>query len=213
MTANWARVIEIFEGASELPLDQREPWLNTVCEGDRTLYSDVQALLRAHDEEDGFLEHQVAYYAQHVAAVVTPGQVGRYRILSEIARGGMGAVYLAERADEQYESQVAIKVVHSGSPSHADLKRRFLTERQILASLRHPNIAQMFDGGITEDGVPYLVMEYVEGIRIDEYCRRNATPLRQRIELFRMVSSAVHYAHRNLIVHRDIKPSNILVDR
>ncbi len=212
MKPNWQRVIEIFEEASELPPDRREAWLDTACDGDRTLYSDVQSLLQAHEHEGGFLEQEIATYATQVADSATPTRIGSYHVLSEIARGGMGAVYLAERDDRQYESKVTIKLVHSGSASHADLKRRVLTERQILASLRHPYIAQMLDGGITDDGIPYLVMEYVEGLRIDEYCRRNATPLRQRIELFRMVCSAVQSAHRNLVVHRDLKPSNILVD-
>jgi serine/threonine protein kinase/tetratricopeptide (TPR) repeat protein len=208
---NWERIQQVFEEASQLPPGRREAWVADACQGDRTLYLQVESLLLALDQEGGFLEAQIASYATRVTAGGPPERIGAYHILSEIGRGGMGAVYLAERADGQYQRRVAIKLVQGGPASVPDLFRRFSIERQILAGLQHPNIAQLLDAGVTDDGIPYLVMEYVEGLRIDKYCDSNALSLRARIELFRHVCAAVQYAHRNLVVHRDIKPSNILV--
>jgi len=208
---NWERIQEVFDEASQLPADRRHDWVAEACQGDRTLYLQVESLLLALEQEGGFLEEQVASYASRVAAVGTPERIGAYRILSEIGQGGMGAVYLAERADGQYQRRVAIKLVRGGVASGPELLRRFSMERQILAGLQHPHIAQLLDAGVTDDGTPYLVMEYVEGLRIDKYCDDNALSLRQRVALFQHVCSAVQYAHRNLVVHRDIKPSNILV--
>src|SRR5215472_13295700 len=208
---NWERIQQIFDEASQLPPDRRQDWVADACQGDRTLYLQVESLLLALDQEEGFLEQQIGSYAVRVAAGAIPEQIGAYRVLSEIGRGGMGAVFLAERADGQYQRRVAIKLVAGGPASVPELLRRFGIERQILAGLQHPNIAQLLDAGITSDGTPYLVMEYVEGVRIDKYCDKNALSLRDPIELFRHVCSAMQYAHRNLVVHRDIKPSNILV--
>jgi serine/threonine protein kinase/tetratricopeptide (TPR) repeat protein len=208
---NWERIQQIFDEASQLPLERRKDWVADACQGDRTLYLQVESLLLALDQEGGFLEEQIGSYVARVTAANTPEQIGAYRILSEIGRGGMGAVYLAERADGQYQRRVAIKLVAGGPASAPELLRRFGIERQILAGLQHPNIAQLLDAGITDDGTPYLVMEYVEGLRVDKYCDSKTLSLRERIELFRHVCSAVQYAHRNLVVHRDIKPSNILV--
>jgi serine/threonine-protein kinase len=207
----WEKIQQLFEAASELPPGTREAWLENACDGDRTLYLQVHSLLLAHEDDDGTLEREVASWAAQVPAPAPLSRVGPWRILSEIGSGGMGAVYLAERADGDYERKVAIKVIRGGVAAGPGLVRRFQAERRILAGLQHPNIARMLDGGVTDDGVPYLAMEYVEGIRIDEYCARNRLSLRQRLELFRQVCSAVEYAHRNLVVHRDIKPSNILV--
>ncbi len=137
-------------------------------------------------------------------------RVGPYVLVREVARGGMGAVYLAERADEQYEKRVAIKLIKRGMDTDA-LLRQFRHERQILASLDHPNIARLLDGGTTDDGLPYFVMEFIEGVRIDEYCDARRLSVTGRLELFRRVCAAVSYAHQHLVVHRDIKPSNILV--
>src|SRR5690606_25102516 len=144
-------------------------------------------------------------------AALAPGvRVGAYRIVHEIGRGGMGVVYLAERADEEFEKRVALKVVKRGMDTD-EVLRRFRHERQILASLEHPNIARLLDGGATSDGRPYLVMEHVEGEPIDAYCDRRRLGIRERLELFRAVCDAVQHAHQRLVVHRDIKPSNILV--
>jgi eukaryotic-like serine/threonine-protein kinase len=208
---NWERIQQVFDEASQLPPDRRHVWVADACQGDRTLYLQVESLLLALEQEGGFLEEQIASYASRVAAGGIPEQIGAYRIVSEIARGGMGSVYLAERADGQYQRRVAIKLVKGGLASGPELLRRFGVERQILAGLQHPHIAQLLDAGLTDDGTPYLVMEYVEGLRIDKYCDDNELSLRERIALFRHVCSAVQYAHRNLVVHRDIKPSNILV--
>ena len=135
---------------------------------------------------------------------------GPYQIVREIGRGGMGAVYLAARADDQFKQRVALKILRGAFNPH-DVLRRFKHERQILATLSHPNICTLLDGGSTPSGEPYLVMDYIEGISIDRYCDRNGLSIRQRIELFRQVCSAVQYVHQNLIVHRDLKPGNILV--
>lgn len=205
----WERIQKIFDEASLLPPGRRQEWLNGACQGDHALYLQVESLLRS-DADSGVLEQQVASYANTVAAA-PPERIGPYRIVSEIGHGGMGAVYLAERADEQYERQVAIKIIRSFAAPPLELVRRFRMERQILASLQHANIAQMLEGGVTDDGIPYIAMEYVKGVRIDEYCDRKGLSARQRIELFRNVCSAVQHAHRNLVIHRDIKPGNILV--
>ena len=139
-----------------------------------------------------------------------PWRLGNYEILRELGRGGMGVVLLARRADAEYEKRVAIKLIKRGMDSDAVLER-FRAERQILAGFDHPNIARLFDGGTTEEGLPYFVMEYVEGLPIDEYCRQHALSLPERLNLFRAICAAVSYAHRHLVVHRDIKRTNILV--
>jgi serine/threonine-protein kinase len=136
--------------------------------------------------------------------------VGPYEVVRELGRGGMGAVYLARRADQQYEKLVAIKVVQAGQETD-EMLRRFRQERQILAGLDHPNIAKLLDGGTTTEGLPYFVMDYVEGLPIDQYCERHASAVNERLQLFQTVCVAVSHAHRSLIVHRDIKPANILV--
>ncbi|MEM7479837.1 MAG: serine/threonine-protein kinase [Acidobacteriota bacterium] len=208
----WQRVEEIFLAASELPKAERAAYIETACGGDTELRSEVQSLL-AHDEPTDEGIHRVIRGAleearneeQEVRAAIGP-----YRILQEIGRGGLSTVFLAERADDQYRMQVAIKLVRRGLDTQ-DILRRLRRERQILANLNHPNIARLLDGGTTEDGLPYLAMEYVAGEHIDHYCERKKLPLKARLELFRTVAGAVAYAHQNLVIHRDLKPSNLLV--
>lgn len=136
---------------------------------------------------------------------------GPYRLVSQVGAGGMGSVYLAVRADQQFDKKVAIKFA-TGALQNQEVLVRFRLERQTLARLEHPNIVRCLDGGTTPEGIPYLVMDNVDGMRFDEYVEKHHLPIRERIELFRRVCSAVHYAHQHLVIHRDIKPGNILVN-
>jgi len=161
----------------------------------------------------GFLKQPVQQAAQQVAAQeeLSGKRIGAYQLLRLIGKGGMGKVYLAARADDLYQKQVAIKTVQAGLGQSRVALVRFRSERQILANLDHPNIARLLDGGVTGDGLPYLVMEYVNGIRVDDYCRKNNLGTEQRLQLFCIICGAVEYAHQNLVIHRDLKPENILV--
>jgi non-specific serine/threonine protein kinase/serine/threonine-protein kinase len=205
----------IFHAALELEPVQRDAFLRGRCADDEILRRDVEALLAAHATAGSFIETPIATLDAGLFADETPdrliGQVvGHYEITRRIGTGGMGAVYLARRSDRQYEKQVAIKLIKRGMDSEAML-RRFRNERQILASLDHPNIARLLDGDTTDDGLPYFVMEYVEGQPIDEYCDAHALDATARLQLFRQVCAAVAYAHRHAVIHRDLKTSNILV--
>ena len=201
----------IFETAIELAPADREYWLAERCGTDPRLRAEVDALLAAHERAEGMLEASVAVAAAEALKDVERGRrIGAYRVLRELGRGGMGVVYLAERDDGQYEHRVAIKLLRAG-PEADDLHRRFVAERQILASLKHRGIAQLLDGGVTEGDIPYLVMEYVDGVPITTYCDQRKLGIDERLRLFHDVCGAVHYAHQNLIIHRDIKPGNILV--
>ncbi|HUQ82743.1 MAG TPA: serine/threonine-protein kinase, partial [Gemmatimonadaceae bacterium] len=183
------------------------------CADDPTLRDDVLELLRAY-RSDSFLESPAAQIAapliEATAALAgpPPDQIGPFRVVREIGRGGMGRVFLGERADGQFEQRVAIKIIQHGTPGVA---RRFAEERRILALLEHPGIARLVDGGITPGGLPYLAMELVDGQPIDAYCNAHALTTEQRLELFGRVCDAVSYAHQHLVIHRDLKPSNILV--
>jgi serine/threonine-protein kinase len=203
----------MFEVALEMPREQRSAWLATECGGDLELLSEVIALLQAHAREHGILERSPARLAQELEPEPDREEgrrIGAYRIVRELGRGGMGVVYLAVRDDGQFQHRVALKLLR-GSPDAEELHRRFLAERQILASLQHPNISQLLDGGIADGRLPYLVMEYVEGVPITEYCDRQRLGLTARLRLFLEVCDAVHHAHKNLVLHRDLKPGNILV--
>lgn len=216
----WQKLKTTFHAALDLEPDKRGAFLSHACDGDQNLRDRVNKLLNSHDQSGDFLASPalvdvgviaIEKYAEGNGAQTLVGQrIGPYEVIREIGRGGMGTVFLAVRADDQYRKQVAIKLVNRGMDTDTIL-RRFVMERQILANLEHPNIAGLFEGGTTTDGLPYFVMEYVEGEPIDEYCSAQGFTIAQRLELFRQVCAALHYAHQNLVVHRDIKPSNILV--
>ena len=215
-TQRWQQLKALFDDALGYPPDERMAFVERMCDDDE-LRREALSLLGFYEDEPEFLESPVHTDALRVVAeesTPTPSgvQIGPYRLVREIGRGGMGTVYLAERADGQFQQQVAIKLVRHGR-HQADLLHRLRRERQILASLQHPNIARLLAGGVTEDGLPYLVMEYIEGLPIDTYCDRHGLTISDRLILFRTVCAAVHYAHQNLVVHRDLKPSNIFVTR
>jgi serine/threonine protein kinase len=199
----------IFAHAMELPGHERDAYLEDACAEDEDLLKFVNDLLASDAEAGSFVEHSPLASAQPEASYIDK-LIGPYRIKREIGRGGMGVVFLAVRDDDQYQKRVAIKLVKRGMDTEEIIKR-FRNERQTLAALDHPNIARLLDGGTTEDGLPYFVMEYIEGKPIDEYCDTHKLTTLERLALFRKVCAAVQYAHQNLIVHRDLKPSNILV--
>jgi serine/threonine protein kinase/tetratricopeptide (TPR) repeat protein len=207
---------EIFHSARELSPTERHAYLTRACGSNEQLRREVEALLESDHAADDFIADPPARLVADAfgGGVTDPSDAGRlighYKLLECIGSGGMGAVYLAERADQQFQMQVAIKLIKRGMDTDHVL-RRFQHERQILASLEHPNIARLLDGGTTDDGVPYFVMEHVEGQRIDRYAEEHQLSIDERLELFRQVCGAVSYAHQRLVVHRDLKPSNILV--
>lgn len=208
----WKQIDATLAQALEMPAEARSAFLAQHCAGDDALRHEVESLLASHKRAGIFLDDRTSFSESVKEAVGNPGpqMIGPWRIVRELGHGGMGTVYLAERADEQYEQQVAIKLIKRGMDSDTVL-RHFRNERQILAGFDHPNIARLFDGGTTSDGQPYFVMEYVAGLRIDEYCERHRLSIAERLKIFREVCSAVSYAHRHLVIHRDLKRSNILV--
>jgi tetratricopeptide (TPR) repeat protein len=209
----WQRLQEIFERALPLDAEERSRFLLSECGEDIAMREQVVSLLLASTEDGGEFErrYEDAIAATLRASEAPPGTVvGRYRIVRVLGSGGMGTVHLAERADDQYQQLVALKLV-AQSAFHPGTTGRFRSERQILARLNHPNIARLLDGGHTELGTPYLVMEYVDGLRIDQFCDERGLSTQGRLRLIQQVCEAVQYAHQNLIVHRDLKPSNILV--
>ncbi len=215
----WRQVFEIVDRAYELPSAQRASWIDGACGGDVPLAAAAKNVLEGGDAAR-FLEADAVGFAAPVLAEQPvepdhsplPGSlIGPYRVVREIGHGGMGSVYLAERADDQFQRTVALKLLRGWGVRDERLIRRFVEERQILATLDHPDIARLFDGGVTADGLPWFAMEYVEGEPIDRYCDEQSLPIEGRLELFCRVCAAVQYAHRNLVVHRDLKPANILV--
>lgn len=209
--ASFAKIRTIFDAALDQPTDRRDDFVRAECAGDAELEREVLTLLAAHDADEHLIETNAL---QRVASVkketadYAGREFGNYKILREIGRGGMGAVFLAERSDGEFDQQVALKIVRETFFSD-DLERHFRRERQILASLSHPNIARLLDGGVSENGEPFIAMEYVEGTNVLDFAQD--LPLEDKLRLFIKLCGAVEYLHRNLIVHRDIKPSNILV--
>jgi len=211
----WKQIEAVFEQVLALPEAARADFFKRTCDGDEELRREVDSLLDSHARAGSFIDQRSQFFSGEMldepGAAVEAGQlIGPYRVIREIGRGGMGAVYLAERADEQYKKQVAIKLIKRGMDTDSVL-RHFRNERQILASFDHPNIARLYDGGTTETGLPYFVMEYVEGLFINAYCEEHDLSVTERLKLFREVCAAVSYAHGHLVIHRDIKRSNILI--
>lgn len=212
----WRKVEDLLDAALALEPPERLNFLERI--GEPELRREVESLLVCEQKAGNFLATPAIAFSSDFFADVDgrdarDGQtIGHYRVIREVGRGGMGAVYLAERADGVFEQQVALKIVR-GNFAGSELVRRFRRERQILASLNHPNIARLLDGGVSQDGEPFLAMEYVEGLRIDDYCDDRRLSVDERLRLFLIVCQAVAYAHQHLIVHRDIKPSNLLVTK
>ncbi|HEX8474338.1 MAG TPA: tetratricopeptide repeat protein [Pyrinomonadaceae bacterium] len=221
----WKQIEEVFQAALDLPEGERRSFIAKTCGGDDELCREVEVLISQYAEAGDFIETpplagtvlDPATTDSHQTWLMNDfddpsigRRIGAYRIIREIGRGGMGAVYLAERADSEFRKRVAIKLIKRGMDTDFIL-RRFRNERQILATLDHPNIARLLDGGTTDDGLPYFVMEHIEGLPIYRFCDERRLTIHERLRLFRPLCDAVHYAHRNLVIHRDIKPSNILV--
>ena len=208
-TARWERVKELFDNLRRQQPERRRALLEEACGDDHELRGEVESLLNCFEQAGDFMQ-KPAVPGREPADRMLGRRIGPYLLVSRIGQGGMGAVYMAARADEEFRKRVAIKLIRTGLDGK-DILRRFRTERQTLAVLDHPNIVKLLDGGSNEDGFPYLVMDYVEGDPIDVYCDNRKLTINQRLELFRTVCGAVQYAHSSQVVHRDLKPSNILV--
>jgi serine/threonine-protein kinase len=207
----WQQVARILDVALELTPEQQPAFLDQACAGDAGLRTEVEAML-AGAGADGFLKDPAAVLAGPMldTEVAVEEQIGPYRLVHELGHGGMGVVFLAERADGQFEQRVALKLIKRGMDSD-EILRRFLAERQVLARLSHAHIARLLDGGVTSEGQPWFAMEYVDGVPLHRYCDERELGIEERLAVFGKVCEAVQYAHRNLVVHRDLKPSNILV--
>ena len=203
-SAGWDRVKQIFQAALDRPVEERAAFLREECGDDDALRQDVVSLLEARQQAGDFLSQPASAPTDDLSGQ----RIGPYRVIGEAGRGGMGQVYRAVRDDDAFRKTVAIKVVGAASER---VQRRLEAEMRILARLQHPNVATILDGGKTDDGLPYLVMDFVEGEPIDAYCEARKLSVRARLEMFRIVCHSVHYAHQNLVVHRDLKPGNILV--
>ena len=209
----WRKIRSIIDSALEQPLQNRLIYVGEICGEDFELRGEIESFLEYENIDGGFLEeHNLALtnLAEDFEDANIGREIGKYKITGEIGAGGMGAVYAAERSGGEFSHRVAVKFLRQ-SFSSKDTKRRFLQERQILASLKHPFIAQLIDGGATRDGAPYLVMELVEGTPITKYVEKNNLSLDENLELFLKICRAVSFAHQNFIVHRDLKPDNILI--
>jgi serine/threonine protein kinase/tetratricopeptide (TPR) repeat protein len=213
MPEKWDQVKELFTSALERDPEERSNFLRQACGADDSLRAEIESLLSSFDDAPTFLEDcPAADLLSAQSSAIAGRRIGAYRIIRECGHGGMGIVYLAERADDQYRKRVAIKMLMPGI-NKDEVLRRFRNERQALAALDHPSIVRLLDGGSTEEGLPYLIMDYVEGVRIDEYCDTHRLSIAERLQLFRTVCLAVQYAHETLVIHRDLKPGNILITK
>jgi serine/threonine protein kinase len=213
----WQKIETLFETALAHAPDARAAYLSQTCDGDQALRAEVESLIESHEKANLFFRSPVfkdglKVFIDGAKDAMAGARIGPYKIIREIGRGGMGTVFLASRADEQYESRVAIKLIKRGMDTD-EILSRFRKERQILANLAHPNIARLLDGGMTSESLPYFVMEYIEGRPIDEYCEERCLSIEERLRLFLSACSAVSYAHQHLVIHRDLKPINIIVTR
>lgn len=200
---------ELFDIAREIPAGEQRPWVEANAGGNQDIVASVMRLLQAANASgQGFLAEPA--WKREQPPLQEGTMIGPYRVLRQLGSGGMGVVFLAMRSDEVYKRLVAVKVIRPELRTHP-LKSRFLQEREILAKLDHPNIARIVDGGDTPDGLPYFVMDYVDGQPLDEYCRNKRATMEQRLNLFRQTCEAVEYLHKNHVLHRDLKPANILV--
>lgn len=216
--ADWTRVQEIFHRALDHPSSERQRFVETACAGDPHIATHVLSMLEAHFADPDFMERPIGAWPEGIDTEASPDEdwapgqqrIGPFEIVRPLGEGGMGIVFLARQETPEFTRSVAIKVVRRGMDTD-DVLRRFDIERQILASLNHPNIAQLHDAGATEDGRPYFVMEFVDGMRLDRWIEERRPDLSTRLRLFQQICSAVQYAHQNLVVHRDLKPGNVLV--
>ena len=207
----WQQIKAIVARALETSPERRSEFIKEQCGSDGELLREVESLLeQTTGSMEEFAKGATESLRRQMSILVPDQRVGAYRTLRELGRGGMGAVYLAERADGAFEKRVAIKVLKRGIDTD-EVLRRFRGERQILARLNHPNIAGLFDAGTTESELPYFVMEYVDGKPLTKYADEHKLSVNDRLKLFREVCSAVSYAHQHLVIHRDLKPTNVLV--
>ncbi len=210
--ARWERVQDLFHHASTLVEPERSSFLESACGDDADLLREVQAMLAADADTPSILDRSIDEIVAHILAApadsIPEQQFGPYRILKLLGEGGMGVVYLAERDD--LGTQVAVKILRDAWISPAR-RERFASEQRTLAQLNHPLIARLYDAATLDDGTPWFVMEYVDGVPLTQYCREHACTIDERLHLFRSVCEAVQHAHANAVIHRDLKPSNILV--
>ncbi len=206
---DWRELQSIFQQAVALPQEDRKEFLDRVCDGNLDLRNEIEALLIA-DQSQELVDSPLKLDMANLDSKLVGSVIDDWKIIRQIGVGGMGTVFLAHRHTTDFQQSAALKLVKKGMDSEA-VVQRFQQERKILASLNHKNIAKLLDGGMTQDGRPYFVMEHVDGLPITQYCDQHRLNISQRLNLFRAVCSAVHHAHKNLIVHRDLKPSNIIV--